>query len=153
MATGRSSWLTDMRDGWCYLVTRPGLMGLVIIFALVNLFVGIAEAVLTLMILSFTSPDALGVILLSTGGVGMLLGGLFMSVWGGGKRKVYAVFVAYALLGLGVLLAGVSPSVGLVTAAVFLAFLCLPTVIGASQAIICRLKLPQPSRGESSPCG
>ncbi len=134
-APGRSSWLADMYAGWRYLVTRTGLMGLVMIFALVNLFIGIAEAVLTPMILSFTSADTLGAIM-STGGVGMLIGGLFISVWGGGKRKVYAVFVAYALLGLGVLLAGVSPSVGLVTAALFFVFLCLPTVMGASQAIM-----------------
>lgn len=132
---GQGSWVQQARQGWCYLVTRPGLMGLVVIFTLANFFVGVAEAVLTPMILSFTSPDTLGMIL-SAGGIGMLIGGLFISIWGGGQRKVYAVFGSNALLGLGVVLAGLAPSVGLVTAAVFLAFLCLPTVMGASQAIL-----------------
>jgi MFS family permease len=122
-------------QGWRYLVARPGLIGLVVIFALVNFFVGTAEAVLTPMILSFTTPDRLGVIL-SVSGVGMLIGGVLMSIWGGGQRKVYAAFGSYALLGLAVVLAGTAPSVGLVTAALFLAFLCLPTLMGASQAIM-----------------
>ncbi len=134
-AEGGGSWAKDVAQGWRYLVARPGLMGLALIFTLVNFFVGTAEAVLTPMILSFTTPDRLGVIL-SVGGVGMLIGGVLMSVWGGGRRKVYAVFGSYALLGLAVVLAGTAPSVGLVTAAVFLAFLCLPTVMGASQAIM-----------------
>jgi MFS family permease len=129
------SWAKDMWQGWFYLVARPGLMGLVVIFTLVNFFVGVAEAVLTPMILSFTTPDKLGVIL-TVGGVGMLIGGVLMSIWGGGRRKVYAVFGSYALLGLAVVLAGTAPSVTLVTAAVFLAFLFLPTVMGASQAIM-----------------
>jgi MFS family permease len=134
-AEGRGSWAKDMWQGWNYLVARPGLMGLVVIFTLVNFFVGTAEAVLTPMILSFTTPEGLGVIL-SVGGVGMLIGGVLMSIWGGGQRKVYAVFGSYAMLGLAVVLAGTAPSVGLVTVAVFLAFLCLPVVMGASQAIM-----------------
>jgi MFS family permease len=134
-AEGRGSWAEDLAHGWRYLVVRPGLMGLVVIFTLVNFFVGTAEAVLTPMILSFTTPDRLGVIL-SVGGVGMLIGGVLMSIWGGGRHKVYAVFGSYALLGLAVVLAGLTPWVGLVTAAVFLAFICVPAVMGASQAIM-----------------
>ena len=134
-AEGHGSWAKDMWQGWGYLVARPGLMGLVVIFTLVNFFVGTAEAVLTPMILSFTTPEGLGVIF-SVGGVGMLIGGVLMNMWGGGGRKVYAVFGSYAMLGLAVVLAGTAPSVGLVTAAVFLAFLFLPTVMGASQAIM-----------------
>ncbi|MCP4426120.1 MAG: MFS transporter, partial [Chloroflexi bacterium] len=55
---------------------------------------------------------------------------------GRGKRKVMAVFGAYALVALGVFLAGLSPSVWLLTTAVFLAFFFLPTVMGGSQAIM-----------------
>jgi DHA3 family macrolide efflux protein-like MFS transporter len=62
-AEPHSSWARDMWHGWRYLATRPGLMGLVVIFTLVNFFVGTAEAVLTPMILSFTTPEGLGVIL------------------------------------------------------------------------------------------
>jgi DHA3 family macrolide efflux protein-like MFS transporter len=131
----KPSWVSELGEAWRYLVDRPGLMGLIVIFALVNFFVGIAEAVLTPMILNFATADTLGLIM-SIGGLGMLIGSVVMSVWGGGRRKIYAAFGAYALLGVGVLLAGVAPSIPLVATAIFLAFLCLPTVMSASQAIL-----------------
>jgi DHA3 family macrolide efflux protein-like MFS transporter len=134
-AAGQSSWTRRVWKGWCYLVTRPGPMGLVLIFALGNFFVGSAEALLTPMILRFTSPDTLGV-MLSIGGVGLLVGSVLMSIWGGGRRKVYTVFGAYAVLGFAVVTAGLSPSVPLVTVALFVAFLAVPMGIGASQAIL-----------------
>jgi len=59
-----------------------------------------------------------------------------MSIWGGGNRKVIAVFGAYGMVALGVFLAGLSPSVWLMMTAVFLAFFFLPTVMGSSQAIM-----------------
>lgn len=131
----KESWRQQIVQGWCYLWTRPGLLGLVLVFAAVNFFVGIAEAVLTPMILSFTSPEKLGMIM-TIGGVGLLLGSILMSVWGGGKRKVITIFGAYAIVALGVFLAGLSPVVWLLATAVFLAFFFLPLVMGASQALM-----------------
>jgi hypothetical protein len=66
----------------------------------------------------------------------MLIGSVLISIFGNMSRKVYAVFGAYAFLGLAVFLAGLQPSVFLVGTAVFLAFLSLPTVMSSSQAIL-----------------
>ena len=139
------SWVQQILQGVAYLRERPGLMGLVLVFSAVNFFVGMAEAVLTPLVLSFTTADRLGVIM-TIGGVGMLAGSILMSVWGGGKRKVYAVFGAYAFLSLGVLLAGVAPSIVVITVAVFLAFFFLPIVMSASQAIM-QAKVPANIQG------
>ena len=130
----RETWFSQVGQAIKYLKLRHGLLGLMLVFTLVNFFVGAAEVVLTPMVLSFTTPENLGLIM-TIGGVGMLSGSILMTVYGGGKRKVYAVFGAYSLLGMAVLLAGLSPSVLLVSIAVFLAFFFLPTVMGASQAI------------------
>lgn len=89
-----------------------------LVFTLVNFFVGAAEAVLTPMVLSFTSPENLGLIM-TTGGVGMLAGSILMSKYGGGQRKIAAAFCAYAFLGAAVFLAGLKPSVPLVRTALF----------------------------------
>jgi DHA3 family macrolide efflux protein-like MFS transporter len=129
------TWRSQMSQALDYLWARPGLLGLMLVFALVNFFVGVAEAVLTPMVLSFTTPEILGAIM-TFGGLGMLVGSLLLTVFGGGQRKVYAVFGAYAVLGLAVCAAGLQPTALLVGAAAFLAFLCLPTVMGASQAIL-----------------
>ncbi len=125
----------DIRAGWRYIVTRPGLVALMIVFALANYLVGNAEAVLTPMILSFATPETLGA-MLTAGGLGMLVGSVALSVWGGGERRVYTTMGFYALLGLAVITAGLSPSVPLVTGALFVAFLCVPILIGANHAIL-----------------
>ncbi len=131
----KASWYTQLGQAVNYLWSRPGLLGLMLVFTLVNFFVGMAEAVLTPMVLYFTNPENLGLIM-TIGGIGMLAGSLLMTAFGGGQRKVYAVFGAYAFLGAAVFLAGLRPSVPLVSIAVFLAFFSLPTVMGASQAIM-----------------
>ena len=130
-----SAWNAQIGQAVNYLLGRPGLLGLMLVFTLVNFFVGVAEAVLTPMVLNFTTSENLGLIM-TIGGVGMLAGSALMTIFGGGKRKVYAVFGAYAFLGVAVFLAGLRPSVLLVSIAVFLAFFALPTVMSASQAIM-----------------
>jgi DHA3 family macrolide efflux protein-like MFS transporter len=135
-------WRSQLTQAVRYLWVRPGLLGLTLVFALVNFFVGMAEAVLTPMVLSFTTPEILGVVM-TIGGLGMLAGSLLLTVFGGGKRKVYTVFGAYAVLGLAVCAAGLRPSALVVSAAAFLAFLCLPTVMGLSQAILQAKVAPQ----------
>lgn len=128
-------WYSQAWKGWCYLWTRPGLIGLVLVFTATNFFVGIAEAVLTPMILSFTSPNQLGV-MMTIGGFGLLAGSLLMSGWGGGQRKIFTVFGAYAILGAAVILAGSAPSVPLVSTALFVAFFSAPIVMAGSQSIM-----------------
>lgn len=131
----RGSFLTDIRYGWNYLTARPGLMGLLIVFVIGNFFVGNAQALLTPMILGFASTKTLGAIM-SAGGVGMVLGGIALSIWGGGKNRIRTILGFYILLGLGITLAGLIPSSMVVGAALFLAFLSLPFIIGTTNAIL-----------------
>jgi len=131
----RESLVREALAGWDFLVARPGLLALLIIFAIGNFFVGNAQALLTPMILSFSSPATLGIVL-SVGGAGMVVGGVTLSIWGGGKHRIVTVLGAYALLGLSILGAGLAPSPIVVSAALFFAYLSLPFVIGASQAVM-----------------
>lgn len=135
VAQKRGSFLGDIREGWDYLAARPGLLGLLIVFGIGNFFVGNAQALLTPMILGFASTKELGAIM-SAGGVGMVLGGIALSVWGGGKNRVYTILGFYVLLGLGITVAGLVPSPLIVGAAMFLAFLSLPFIIGTTSAVL-----------------
>jgi len=130
-----ANWASQVGEAVRYLRARRGLAGLLTTFALVNLFVGVAEAILTPMVLHFTTPKVLGLIM-TVGGLGMLIGSLIFTATGGGARKSFALFGAYTLLSIGVILAGLKPSAELVGVAVFLAFFALPTVMGASQTIL-----------------
>jgi MFS family permease len=129
------SFFADIRYGWKYLNARPGLIALLIVFVIGNFFVGNAQALLTPMILGFASTKTLGAIL-SAGGVGMVFGGAALSVWGGGKNRVYTLLGFYILLGFGVMVAGLFPSPWIVGAALFVAFLSLPFIIGTTNAIL-----------------
>jgi MFS family permease len=129
------SWKSQLVQAVNYLRIRPGLLGLVLVFTLANFFLGAAEAVLTPMVLSFTTAENLGLVM-TIAGLGMLIGSLLVTAFGNIERKAYAVFGAYALLGLAVVVAGLRPSVVLISSALFFAFFALPTVMSFSQAIM-----------------
>jgi MFS transporter, DHA3 family, macrolide efflux protein len=128
------SFFQDAMYGWKYIMDRPGLKGLLVYFAVVNLLLGYFNVLLQPLILSFSNERTLG-IALSITGIGMLLGGISVSIWGGPKNRVLAVVGSGAISGLFLLMLGIRESVILVTAATFMMFLLLPVGNAASQVI------------------
>jgi MFS transporter, DHA3 family, macrolide efflux protein len=128
------SFFQDALFGWKYIIDRPGLRGLLIYFAVVNLLLGYFNVLLQPLILSFANERMLG-IALSITGIGMLAGGIAMSIWGGPKNRVLAVIGSGAISGLFLMLLGFKESVFLVTLATCLMFLLLPIGNAASQVI------------------
>jgi len=91
----------------------PGSSGLLIVFAMANLFIGLANVLMVPLILSFTSVKVLGVIgSISTSG--FLVGGAVMSIWGGPKRRISGIFAFGSMSGLAMAAVGLSPSIPLV---------------------------------------
>jgi MFS transporter, DHA3 family, macrolide efflux protein len=120
--------------GWHYLRERPGLMGLLVYFAVLNFLLGLVTVLATPMILSFASVRTLGAIL-SFGGSGMLIGALLMSAWGGLKQHISTILLFGFLGGLGIGIAGLRPSPRLTAAGAFTYFFSVPIINAASQAI------------------
>jgi DHA3 family macrolide efflux protein-like MFS transporter len=136
-AEGRAAQASLLREsayGWTYIRARPGLFGLLIFFAVNNFAMGIVQVLFTPLVLSFTTPFILGV-LLSVAGFGFLAGSILMSVWGGPKQRVYGILGSNLLLGIVLFAAGLPPSVWILGGAAFLAFLSTPITNGCSQAI------------------
>ncbi|MEM6402539.1 MAG: MFS transporter, partial [Cyanobacteria bacterium P01_D01_bin.116] len=129
-----NSFLKDATYGWNYITARPGLLVMVVFFAITNFSIGIAQVLFPPMVLNFADAQTLGKIM-SIGGSGMLVGSIFMSLWGGFKRQINGVLIFEILLGLGILLAGIKPNPLLVTAGAFIFFFCVPIIIGSSNAI------------------
>ena len=130
----QGSLLREATYGWKYIVARPGLLGLLLFFAITNFTSGIVGVLFTPLVLNFTTPAVLGT-LLSIGGLGFLFGGLTMSIWGGPKRRVYGILGLSLLQGGVLFLAGIPPQVATLAVAVFLYFFGLPIINGCSQAI------------------
>jgi DHA3 family macrolide efflux protein-like MFS transporter len=131
----KTSWSHDIGQGWTYIAARSGLLSLMVFFAVLNFSGGLASALIQPLILSFTSASVLGTVM-TLGGVGLLVGSIVMSVWGGPKRRVNGIFGFMPLAGLGIFMVGLQASVPLVTAAMFLAFFALPFIEGSTTAIV-----------------
>lgn len=130
----RASLLRQVAFGWNYLRVRQGLVGMLILFAIVNFALGFYSALFTPLVLSRFSAQTLGS-LLSLSGLGMLAGSLVMSVWGGSSRKIWTVLGAVSLAGLGMGAVGLRPNSLLIGMGNLFLFALVPITNSSSQAI------------------
>ncbi len=133
----KRSMLSDTFFGFRYISERRGLLGLQLNFFATNLVTGIAFTVFTPMIMLRSGNDTVitGAVQ-SAFGVGGVVGGLALSVWGGPKRRVDGVLlgmVGSGLLGMTLLGMGQTPLIWM--AGAFLTMLFIPTSNGSNQAI------------------
>ncbi len=100
----------EVSYGFRYIIQRPSLFHLLLLYLAVNLIGALGMVMLAPLILARSSNDelALGSVLSSLG-LGGVVGGLLMAVWGGPKRRVHGILLGllavslfgYILIGLG----------------------------------------------------
>lgn len=132
--TQRTSLWQEVLYGWEYIVQRPGLLGLLIFFAVTNFSLGIVQVLITPLALSIAPTEVVGTIQ-AIGGTGVLIGSIALSAWGGPRRRIYGVLGFTLLQGLLLFLGGLRPNVPLIAAATFAYLFCFPIVVNSSQAI------------------
>lgn len=131
---GQGSIWKEALYGWTYISARAGLLGLLLVFAATNFFSGLVYPLIMPMLMDMTSPDVLGY-LVSIVGVGMLVGTLIMSAWGGPKRRIHGVLGFLMISGFFTSMLGVSPLIPMIAIAGFGLFFTFPIINGSSQAI------------------
>jgi MFS family permease len=131
---GRGSIWKEALYGWTYISARAGLLGLLLVFAALNFFTNLIFPLITPMILDVTSADVLGY-MFSIIGVGMLVGTLTMSVWGGPKRRIHGVLGFLMISGFFISMLGISPLIPVLAVAGFFIMFTMPIINGSSQAI------------------
>jgi MFS family permease len=99
-----------------------------------NFLSGIMSPLIVPLILDTWDAAALGY-LSTLMGIGMLVGTLVMSAWGGGKRKIYTIILAQLVGGIALIIAPLRASIPLMAAGGFLAMFAGPFVGASSQAI------------------
>ena len=109
----------DITFGWHYLRQRRGLMGLLLLLAGSNFSLGMAQVLLTPLVLSFGTPQELSYVLFSAG-IGMLAGGLLMGVWGGPRRRIAAILVCLSVEATLLIGVGILPSIPIIAVSVLL---------------------------------
>ncbi len=139
-ASGRAAQGTLLQEslfGFRYIWQRPPLLGIQFIFFLANLFGIISFTLLPIMVLARTGNDEIVLASVQTMlGVGGLVGGIAMTVWGGPRRRVHGVFVGMffnAMLGQVIL--GLGQSVVAWSIGGFMLMFFIPIINGSNQAI------------------
>jgi DHA3 family macrolide efflux protein-like MFS transporter len=141
----RKSIWEDVREGATYILHRRSMLWLLGTFAVAN-FASSGMGVFTPLVVKFNlAPDwsARGftfetalALLGAAAGVGELLGGIFISVWGGLKKgRVYGVLVPMILEGFAQVAFGLSSLIYLTAVAQFVRLATFPIMGAHSQAI------------------
>ncbi len=101
----------DLAEGWKYVLGWPSLLAIIILAMLINFLINPAFALLPLVVTEHFGLGAyeLGFIN-SAFGVGVILGGLTLSAWGGFKNRIMTSLVALTISGGAVLAVGLAPS-------------------------------------------
>ena len=115
-------------------MARKGLLALLVFYMIFNFLSGVIGPLLVPLILDNWDASTLG-FLSTLMGVGMLVGTLVMSAWGGGKRKIFTMLGAFLLDGLFLAAVCLRVSIPLLAMCGFGAMFCSPITIACSQAI------------------
>ncbi|MEM6431470.1 MAG: MFS transporter, partial [Deinococcota bacterium] len=94
------SFIGQLRFGARYLLERPAFMILIGFLSVFMFFQGIAYALSGPLVLSFADADGLGIAYAGFG-VGALVGGVLLGVWGGPSRRMDGIIGGVAVAGVG----------------------------------------------------
>ncbi len=133
----KTSLLEDSIFGFKYILARRGLLGLQMVFFLINFTGSLCFPLLAPLILSQTGNNTviLGTVR-SAFGAGGVVGGILLSAWGGPKKRVHGVLTGMALSCLlGYTVMGLADSVYLWVAGAFIMMAFNPIINGSNQAI------------------
>ena len=131
---GEGSLWHETKYGFKYLAARHGLLALLLYFAVINVAFGFVGPLFIPLGLSLTSEAGLGTAF-TVASLGMLIGSIIASAWGGPKKRVLGLVVGGAFLGIVFAAVGVKASVFWITGVMFVGMLWIPTLNATSQAI------------------
>jgi MFS family permease len=133
----KASILEDSLFGFKYIFARKGLLGLQLVFFLMNFTGNLCFPLLAPMVLSQTGNNTMiwGTVS-SAFGVGGVVGGLLLSAWGGPKKRIHGVLAGSALSSIfGLTVLGLANSIYFWVVGAFITMLFIPFINGSNQAI------------------
>lgn len=101
----------DVREGFRYILAWPGLLAVMLMASVINFLFNPLGALMPLLVTQYFQKGALALGSLdSLWGIGMIAGGLLLSVWGGFQRKIVTMLTGIAGMGMGVVIVGLAPA-------------------------------------------
>jgi DHA3 family macrolide efflux protein-like MFS transporter len=100
----------DLREGWTYLVSWPGLLGVALLAMVINFLLTPSGSLIPLMVTKVYHGGApqLGLVE-SFFGIGVIVGGVVLSAWGGFKKRIVTSMIGVIGIGVGILVFGLLP--------------------------------------------
>lgn len=103
----------DVKEGFVYIRHWQGLLIILLMATVLNMLANPGFSLLPILVKNHFGGDALQLGWLSSSwGIGLIAGGLTLSVWGGFRRKIYTSLMGLFGMGLGTLLVGVASPAG-----------------------------------------
>ncbi|MCE5296471.1 MAG: MFS transporter [Euryarchaeota archaeon] len=101
----------DMREAFQYIMGWMGLSLVLVLFMLANLLLVPAFSLQPLLVVDHFGGDAIDFASVEAlAGIGTLVSGIILGIWGGTKRKIITVMGAMTLAGVGMTVIGLIPS-------------------------------------------
>ncbi len=146
-AEANNAW-QQMTFGYRYLRKFPGLFYLIVIFAFVNFFANAGASVIGPLVLTLGDAQDLGIVQMAIG-LGLLIGSIGVSVWGGPKtNKLRVILIALCILGLGQILSGSVARIWVIALGFALGVLMIPIAAALSQSIQ-QTRIPEDVQGRT----
>jgi len=109
--------LTDLREGLRYLRNWKGVLMIMVMAMVINLLTNPAFSLTPILVTDHFSGGVLEFAWLqSASGIGMVLGGFTLSIWGGSKRRVKTALLALILVGISITIIGLTPKTAFMVA-------------------------------------
>lgn len=108
---GVSEYLADLWAGLRYLVEWRGLFYLALTGMVLNMVLAPTTSFMPLLVTDYFKGTAWHLGVLEAGfAIGILIGGLALSVWGGFRKRIHTSMLGVAGIGVGILLVGLTPA-------------------------------------------
>lgn len=125
----------DFALGLRYVRQRPALLYLLGVFAITMfLLPGLAYSLITPMVLHFASEEVAG-LMISSFGVGSLLGGMGLTLWGGSRRRMDGMLAGMTAAGLAAIVISLREHAGLIGAGLVVTGISFVFIIGMNRVI------------------
>ena len=137
-STPRKSFMQDMGAGIKYMVSWPGLLMMGMMATMLNFLLGPTTALTPLLVTKYFGKGALELGSLdSFFGIGMIAGGITLSIWGGFKKKIVTSLAGIIAFSAAILAIAIAPAdkFWMMVAAMFLIGFMLPMANGPIHAL------------------
>ena len=134
----KSVW-QDFLEGLRYVKKWPGLLFLIVMALSINMIITPAFSLLPLLVRSHFGGDALQLGWLNSSfGIGAIVGGVLLGIWGGFKKKIHTSLLGLILLAVGLAVMGFTPGtlLPMAIAGIFIVGIGIPLANGPLNAIV-----------------